>query len=188
MNYAVLTIEAPFLKDITLAAIAEFLKKRTDYLLNIGKVNESFDDDSKIIPTSLVASVNNDLLASICTSELQIAAHELEDQVLQLYLEGLLASSSRELGWTMEKYSEEIEYDLSIKIPTSRVLDLWKQWSTIATKFDQHETLEDPKGKKQLREQIVKKLKPATLRKDITESLKWIAAKGQALRDENLEF
>jgi hypothetical protein len=31
-------------------------------------------------------------------------------------LEGLFrASSSRELGWTMDKYFEEIEYDLSIK-------------------------------------------------------------------------
>jgi len=86
------------------------------------------DDDSKIIPTSLVASVDNDLLATICATELEIAADELEDQVLQQYLEGFLASSSRELGWTMEKYFDEIEYDLSIKNPTSRVLDLWKQW------------------------------------------------------------
>jgi hypothetical protein len=188
MNYAGLAVEAPFLKDITLAAITEFLKKRTDYLFNIGKVNESLDDDSKIIRTSLVASVDNDLLAIICTTELEIAADELEDQVVQQYLEGFLASSSRELGWTMEKYFEEIEYDLSIKNPTSRVLDLWKQWTTIATKFDLHETLEDPKGNKQWREQIIKKLKPAALRKDITESLKWIGAKGQALRDDNLEF
>jgi hypothetical protein len=92
-------------------------------------------------------------------------------------LEGFLGSSSRELGWTMEKYFEEIEYDLSIKNPTSRVLDLWKQWTTIATKFDLHETLEDPKGNKQWREQIIKKLKPAAMRKDITESLKWIGKK-----------
>jgi hypothetical protein len=68
------------------------------------------DDDSKIIPTSLVASTY--LLATICTTELDIAADELEDQVLQQYLEGFLASSSRELGWTMEKYFEEIEYCL----------------------------------------------------------------------------
>jgi hypothetical protein len=61
-------------------------------------------------------------------------------------LEEFLASSSKELGWTMEKYFEEIEYDLSIKNPTFRVLDLWKQWKTIATKVDLHETLEDPKG------------------------------------------
>ena len=65
MNYAGLGVEAPFLKDITLAAITEFLKKRTDYLFNIGKVNESLDDDSKIIPTSVVSSVDNDLLATI---------------------------------------------------------------------------------------------------------------------------
>jgi hypothetical protein len=121
MNYAGLAVVAPFLKDITLAAIIEFLKRRTNYLFNIGKVNESLNDDSKIIPTSLVASADNDLLVSICTTELEIAADELEDQVLQQYLEGFLASSSRELGWTMEKYFEEIEYDLSIKNPTSRV-------------------------------------------------------------------
>ena len=36
MNYAGSAVEAPFLKDIALAAIAEFLKKRTDYLFNIG--------------------------------------------------------------------------------------------------------------------------------------------------------
>jgi hypothetical protein len=78
-----------------------------------------------------------------------IAADELEDQVLQQYLEWFLASSSRELGWTMETCFEEIEYDLSIKNPTSHVLDLWKQWKTIASKFDLHETLEDPKDKKQ---------------------------------------
>jgi len=188
MNYAGLAVEAPFLKDVILAAITEFLKKRTDYLFNIGKVNESLVDDSKIIPTSLVASVNNDLLATICTTELEIAADELEDQVLQQYLEGFLASSSRELGWTMEKYFEEIEYDLSIKSPPSRVLDLWKQWTTIATKFDLHETLEDPKGKNQWREQIIKKLKAAALRKDITKSLMCIGAKGQVLRDDNLEL
>jgi len=149
MNYSGLAVEAPFLKNITLAEIGEFLKKRTEYLFNIGKVKESLDDDSKIVPTSLVASVDNDFLATISTTELEIAADELEDQVLQQYVEGFLASSSRELGWTMEKYFEEIEYDLSIKNPTSRVLDLWKQWTTIATKFDLHETLEDPKCKKQ---------------------------------------
>jgi len=49
----------------------------------------------------------------------------------------------------MEKYFEEIEYDLSIKNPTSRVLDLWKQWTPIATKLDLHQTLEDPQSKKQ---------------------------------------
>jgi len=89
MNYAGLAVEAPFLKNITLAAIAEFLKKRTDYLFNIGKVK--------------------DLLATICTTELEISADELKDQVLQLYSEGFLATSSREVGWTMEKYFEEIE-------------------------------------------------------------------------------
>ena len=88
----------------------------------------------------------------------------------------------------MENYFEEIEQDLSIKNPTSSVLDLWKQWTTIATKFDLNETLDDPKDKKQWREQIIKKLKPAALKKDITESLKWIGKKGQALRDDNLEF
>ena len=55
-------------------------------------------------------------------------------------------------------------------------------------KFDLHETLGDPKDNKQWREQIIKKLKLAALRKDITESLKWIGAKVQALRDDNLEF
>jgi hypothetical protein len=79
MNYAGLAVKAPFLKDIAFAAITEFLKKRTGYLFNIGKVNESLDDDSKIIPTSLVASVDNDLLATICTTELMIAADELKD-------------------------------------------------------------------------------------------------------------
>jgi hypothetical protein len=74
-------------------------------------------------------------------------------------LERFLASSSRELGWTMEKYFEEIEYDLSIKNPTSRVLDLWKQWTTIATKFDLHETLEDPKGKKRWQEWLKQRSK-----------------------------
>jgi len=95
MNYAGLAVEAPLLKDIALAAITEFLKKKTDYLFNIGKVNESLDNDSKIIPTSLVTSVENDLLATICTTELEIAPDELEDQVLHKYLEGFLASSSR---------------------------------------------------------------------------------------------
>ena len=85
MNYAGLAVEAPFLKDFTLAAITEFLKKRSDYLFNIGKVKESLDDDSKIIPTSLVASVDNDLLANICTTEMEIAADELKDQVLQYW-------------------------------------------------------------------------------------------------------
>jgi hypothetical protein len=158
MNYAGLAVEAPFLKDITLSEISEFLKKRTDFLFNIGRIKESLDDDSKIIPTSIVASVDNDLLATFCTTELEIAADELEDQVLQQYLEGFLTSSSRELGWTMEKYFEEIEYDLSIKNPTSRVLDLWKQWATIATKFDLQQTLEDPKGKKQWREKLSRSL------------------------------
>jgi hypothetical protein len=85
-------------------------------------------------------------------------------------------------------YLQEIEYDISIKNPTSRVLDLWKQWTPIATKLDLDQTLEDPQSKKQWREQIIKKFQPAALRKDITESLKWIGAKGQALRDNNLEF
>ena len=90
MNYAGLAVEAPFLKNITLAEIGEFLKKRTEYLFNIGKVKESLDDDSKIVPTSLVASVDNDLLATIRTTGLEIAADELEDQVLQQYLGGFL--------------------------------------------------------------------------------------------------
>jgi len=77
MSYGCLGVEAPFLKDSTLAAITEFLNN----LFNIGKVKESLDDDSKIIPTSLVASVDNDLLATICTTDLEIVANELEDQV-----------------------------------------------------------------------------------------------------------
>ena len=76
----------------------------------------------------------------------------------------------------------------SSTICRSRTLLLWNQWTTITTKFDLHETLEGPKGKKQWREQIINKLKPAALSKNITESLKWIGAKGQALRDDNLEF
>ena len=85
-------------------------------------------------------------------------------------------------------YLQEIEYDISIKNPTSRVLDLWKQSRTIATKFDLHETLEDPKGKKQWREQIIKKLQPEAQGKDINKSLKWIGKKGEALRYDNLDF
>jgi hypothetical protein len=90
------------------------------------------DDDSKIIPTSLVASVENELLATICTTKLEIAANELEDQVLQQCLKGFVASSSREHGWTMEKYFEEIEYDLSIKNPTSRVSSICtRRWRVL---------------------------------------------------------
>ena len=36
--------------------------------------------------------------------------------------------------------------------------------------------------------EVIKKLKPAALRKDITESLKWNGRKVQAVRDENLKF
>jgi hypothetical protein len=81
MNYAGWAVEAPFLSDITFTAITEFLKKRTDYLFNIAKVNESLDDDSKIVPTCLVTSVDNDLLATMCVTELEITADEQEDQV-----------------------------------------------------------------------------------------------------------
>jgi len=76
----------------------------------------------------------------------------------------------------MENYFEEIEYDLSIKSPTSSVPHHWKQWTSIGTKFELHETLEDPEGKKQWREHIIKKLKPAALRKSITESLKLVTS------------
>ena len=43
---------------------------------------------------------------------------------LQYYLEGFFASYSRELGRTMAKYFDEIEYDLDIKNPASWVLYL----------------------------------------------------------------
>ena len=52
----------------------------------------------------------------------------------------------------MEKYFDEIEYHQCIKNPTSRGLDLWKQWTSISNKHDLH----------------------AALRKDLTESLRWI--------------
>jgi len=35
---------------------------------------------------------------------------------------------------------------------------------------------------------LSRRLKPAALRKDITESLKWIGTKGQVVRDDNLEL
>jgi hypothetical protein len=72
MNYAGLAIEAPFLKEISWTATSEFLKKRTDYLFNIDKVNESLHENEKIIPTSLVASVDNALLATISVNELEV--------------------------------------------------------------------------------------------------------------------
>jgi len=88
----------------------------------------------------------------------------------------------------MQKYSEEMEYNLSINNPASRVLDLWKWCTSIYNKSDKKEPLDELKVKKQWREQIIKKLKPADLRKDITESLNWIGPEGRALWDDDLEF
>ena len=62
------------------------------------QVNESLDDDENIIPTSLVASVDKDFLATTCVIEQEVEADNLEDNDLQEYLEGFLASSSWELG------------------------------------------------------------------------------------------
>jgi hypothetical protein len=65
MNYAGLAVEAPFLKDITLAVIIEFLKKTTNYLFNIRKLNDSLDNVNKIILTSLVAFLHKELLVKV---------------------------------------------------------------------------------------------------------------------------
>jgi len=79
MNYAGLAVEAPFLDDSNEAAITEFFKKRTDYLFSIRRLNTSLDNVNKIIPTSLVASIDNDLLATIYAAELEIFSYKVKD-------------------------------------------------------------------------------------------------------------
>ena len=89
-----------------------------------GQHNKSLDDDSKVIPASLVTSVDNDLLASICTTELEIAADELEDQVLQQYSVAFaiffeLTMLAKEQNWFCSKNCEYLWWKVSIFIRKS---------------------------------------------------------------------
>jgi hypothetical protein len=64
------------------------------------------------------------MIGTISVSELEIAADGLNDEDLQDYLKRFLVHSSKELGWTMKKFFDEIECDLFINYPDFRALDL----------------------------------------------------------------
>jgi hypothetical protein len=66
-----------------------------------------------------------------------------------------------------------------------RVLDLWKQWTTIRNKYDLHVELEDRNGKMN---GDSRSSKAAVLRKGLTESLRWTGSEGQGLRGNSQEF
>ena len=127
MHYAGFVIECPVFKGITVAASTEVLK---DHELPISANSMSRQIVSANIPTSIVASVYKDLLATIYVSQCEIATDELNDDDFQDYSEGFFESPSRELGWTMEKYFDKIEYDVSMKSCESSVLDVGRHWKS----------------------------------------------------------
>jgi hypothetical protein len=55
---------------------------------------------------------------------LKVSAAEVTDQQLESYLNDFLEGSSTDLGWSLDKYFEEIKYDMGIVNPRSGIMDL----------------------------------------------------------------
>jgi len=85
---------------------------------------------------------------------LKLSAAEVTDEQLESYVNYFLKRSSPEFGWSMHKY--EIKYDISIVNPTSRTMNLMKQWTEISTTSNLQEILQQRKGMKAWRKGMVK--------------------------------
>jgi hypothetical protein len=67
-----------------------------------------------IIKATLKSCIDNDLLKVTCKFELKVSAADVTDEQLESYLNDFLEGSSTDLGWSLDKYFEEIKYDMSI--------------------------------------------------------------------------
>jgi hypothetical protein len=88
-----------------------------------------------IIKATLKTCIDNDLLRVICKFELKVSASGVTDEQLESYLNEFLKGSSTHLGWSLDKYFEEM-YGMNTVNPRSRIMDLMTQWTEIRTRYN----------------------------------------------------
>jgi hypothetical protein len=77
-----------------------------------------------------------------------VSVADVTDDLLDSYLNDYLKGSSTDLGWSLDKYCEDIKYDTRIVNPRSRIMDLMTQWTDISTRYNLEEILQQKKGMK----------------------------------------
>ena len=188
---------APKLKKLTLVAVTQFLKYGIEYIFNIDQVNAvravqlavNVDQQSDvIIKATLKSCMDNELLKVTCKFELEVSAADVADEQLDSYLNEFLKGSSTDLGWSLDKYLEEIKYYMSIVNPTFRNMDLMTQWTEIRTRYNLEEILQQKKGMKAWREGLVKKLQPLDFREDETQTRKRLDPEAEAIKNDDVKF
>ena len=160
MEYASVAYMTPKLKKLTRVAVTQFLKDRIEYVFNIDQVSAvraaqlapaagNVDQQSDfIIKATLKSCIDNDLLRVISKFKMKVSAAEVTDEQLETYLNDFLKGSSTDLGWSLDKYCEDIKYDTRIVNPRSRIMDLMTQWTDISTRYNLEEILQQKKGMK----------------------------------------
>ena len=200
MSYASLAYMAPKLKKLTLVAVTQFLKDRIECVFNIDQMNAvraaqlaagagNVDHQPYfIIKATLKSCMDNELLKVTCKFELEVSAADVADEQLDSYLNEFLKGSSTDLGWSLDKYLEEIKYYMSIVNPTFRNMDLMTQWTEIRTRYNLEEILQQKKGMKAWREGLVKKLQPLEFREDETQTRKRFDPEAEAIKNDDVKF
>jgi hypothetical protein len=120
-----------------------------------------------------------DFVSLLCLMELKKDANVLTDAKLRQWLEAFLGSSSKDMGWKLEKYLKEIKYE---KMVIRHLGYLWMKWIMISGKYRLEYVLEDRKRKKEWRRQMVSKMKPSGLAFDITNVISKVEEEAKKLR------
>ena len=193
MGYASLAYMAPKLKKLTVVVMIQFLKYRIEFVFNIDQVNavraaELGAAAGNVDKQPLKISIDNDLLKVICKFKLNVSAADVTDEQLESYLNDFLKGSWTNLAWFLNKYFEEIKYDMTIVNPKSGIMDFMTQWIEISTKYSLEEILQQKQWMKAWREGLVKKLQPPPFRKDVTQTLETFETEAQAVKKNDSKF
>jgi hypothetical protein len=84
-----------------------------------------------------------------------VYAAEVMDEHLGSYLNDFLKESWTDLGWSLDKYFEEIKYDMSAVDPRSLITDFITQPKEISTRYNLEEILQRKNGMKAWRESLL---------------------------------
>ena len=174
MNEAGVEIVAPMLEKFSNEDILRFMESRRRYLRAIRDKNNGTSKTRHITPLSLVASVKESIIETICDMHMDAEPHELTDEMLQNKLEEMSGCSRDSGDHQMQFVFKDIVMDRSIRDPGMRISDLWSQWYEARKKYRVKDQFKEKKGKKIFRREMTSKLWPDSLQWQVDEALKGI--------------
>jgi len=154
-SYIGMIDKAPRRERFSLEAIAKLLTTYLECSWNLCDINTRLPEGDQVSASSMVSCADNYLYTDFCDLKMGIVVNDLTNDSLIVWLEKLLAVSSKDLGWKLQKLFVEIKYEYWMVNPTSRIIELWSQWNATKTKYGLEYVLEDPKGKKEWRRLMI---------------------------------